>query len=304
MLKGFSFMSEIKKLQKIFGRNAFVHATDTNETKNYTWYRTPDGEEIGVDLDVLSSDSENLLGVFLTPLSNRPVQEDESQHAWYELLYNNRTPESALTFELGRFLHFSIHSQDVEHDLFIESFQNMLSEDVVPVWKDRYTGVFVEPQTDHLASMEQLLELLHTIESDFYMKTSLFIGSTFSSITEAKHQFDKESSFYKITTEHFQNKQRIHTLSTVLTKVLLHHSKKEDTHYIYEKILSHVEPDLLKTVKTLLDCNLNHTHAAKKLFIHRNSLQYRIEKFTDLTGLDPKEFDDAVTIHLLLTIEE
>ncbi|WP_408009478.1 PucR family transcriptional regulator [Pseudalkalibacillus sp. A8] len=296
-------MSEIKKLQKIFGRKAFVRATDVEDPEDYTWYRTSEGEEIGIDLDTLSIDSEKLLEVFLTPLSERPIQEDERQQAWYELLYNNRTPDSNHDFEPGRFLHFSIRSQDVEHELFVEAFQNMLSEKVVPVWKDRYTGVFVEPTSETYASIDQLVKLLDSIESDFYMKSYLFIGSTFTDLTEAKQQFDKESSFYKCIADHPQSK-RIHTLSSVFPMVLLHQSKQEDTRYIYEKILSHVEPDLLKTVNTLLDCNLNHTLAAKKLFIHRNSLQYRMEKFTDLTGLDPKTFEDAVTIYLLLSMEE
>ncbi|MCF6411010.1 PucR family transcriptional regulator [Pseudalkalibacillus salsuginis] len=296
-------MSDIKKLQKIFGKKAFVRATDEEDSEHYTWYRTSEGEEIGIDLDTLSSDSEKLLDVFLTPLSKRPIQEDERQLAWYEMLYNNRTPDSNHNFESGRFLHFSIRSQDVEHDLFVEAFQNLLSEKVIPVWKDRYTGVFMEPASETYASIDQLVELLDSIESDFYMKSTLFIGSTFTNITEAKQQFDKESTFYKFAADHPQSK-RIHTLSSVFPLVLLHQSQKEDTRYIYEKILSHVEPELLKTVKTLLDCNLNHTLAAKKRFIHRNSLQYRMEKFADLTGLDPKVFEDAVTIHLLLSMEE
>jgi DNA-binding PucR family transcriptional regulator len=46
--------------------------------------------------------------------------------------------------------------------------------------------------------------------------------------------------------------------------------------------------------------NLNVSEAAKKLYIHRNSMQYRLEKFSERTGLDIRKFDDAVNIHLAI----
>ncbi|MER2142109.1 MAG: helix-turn-helix domain-containing protein, partial [Priestia megaterium] len=46
--------------------------------------------------------------------------------------------------------------------------------------------------------------------------------------------------------------------------------------------------------------NLNVSLAAKKLYMHRNSLQYRIEKFIDRTHLDIKHFTGAVSAYLAI----
>jgi DNA-binding PucR family transcriptional regulator len=58
--------------------------------------------------------------------------------------------------------------------------------------------------------------------------------------------------------------------------------------------------DLLETIKVYLECNLNVSLAAKKLYMHRNSLQYRIEKFIDRTHLDIKHFTGAVSAYLAI----
>ena len=54
--------------------------------------------------------------------------------------------------------------------------------------------------------------------------------------------------------------------------------------------------ELLETIEVFLDCNMNISEASKALFIHRNTLMYRIKKFKELTGLDATKFDDGVCI--------
>ena len=60
------------------------------------------------------------------------------------------------------------------------------------------------------------------------------------------------------------------------------------------------EPELLETLNVffLENCSLSMT--ASGLSIHRNTLSYRLEKITSLTGLDPRRFDDAIQIRLAL----
>ncbi|OXS60248.1 regulator of polyketide synthase expression [Cohnella sp. CIP 111063] len=67
-------------------------------------------------------------------------------------------------------------------------------------------------------------------------------------------------------------------------------------------------PDLFtdsETVATLdaffsMDCNVSET--AKKLFIHRNTLLYRLDKIKNEAGLDVRSFNDAVLVRILLLL--
>ncbi len=49
-----------------------------------------------------------------------------------------------------------------------------------------------------------------------------------------------------------------------------------------------------------LDCNVSET--AKKLYIHRNTLLYRLDKFKQETGLDVRNFSDAVLVKISLLL--
>lgn len=62
------------------------------------------------------------------------------------------------------------------------------------------------------------------------------------------------------------------------------------------------EPELLQTLDVFFECNCSPTCTADRLFIHRNTLSYRLDKIASLTGLDPRNFDLAVQIRLSLVL--
>ncbi|CFJ17452.1 PucR family transcriptional regulator [Brevibacillus invocatus] len=55
-----------------------------------------------------------------------------------------------------------------------------------------------------------------------------------------------------------------------------------------------------ETLETLFARQLNVSEAARQLFLHRNTLLYRLDKITEATGLDPRHFPDAVLLQLHL----
>lgn len=55
-------------------------------------------------------------------------------------------------------------------------------------------------------------------------------------------------------------------------------------------------PELLRTLETFLDLNLSPSQTADKLSIHRHTLAYRLQKIADLTGADPRNFQDATRL--------
>jgi carbohydrate diacid regulator len=62
------------------------------------------------------------------------------------------------------------------------------------------------------------------------------------------------------------------------------------------------EPELLETLRAFFEENCCPSLTARRLAIHRNTLSYRLDKVSSLTGLDPRRFDDAVQIRLALLL--
>lgn len=59
------------------------------------------------------------------------------------------------------------------------------------------------------------------------------------------------------------------------------------------------DKDMMTTLDCLFKNSLNVSRASRSLYMHRNTLIYRLNKIYETTGLDPREFSDAVTFIIL-----
>lgn len=69
-----------------------------------------------------------------------------------------------------------------------------------------------------------------------------------------------------------------------------------------EKVPDELDEETLTTVNMFLENNLNVSETARQLYVHRNTLLYRLEKLEKLTGLDIRIFDDALTLKIALMV--
>lgn len=69
-----------------------------------------------------------------------------------------------------------------------------------------------------------------------------------------------------------------------------------------DNIPTDLDDEMLTTVQKFFDNNLNVSETSRQLFVHRNTLVYRIEKLHQSTGLDIRKFDDALTFKIALMV--
>jgi carbohydrate diacid regulator len=62
------------------------------------------------------------------------------------------------------------------------------------------------------------------------------------------------------------------------------------------------DEETLQTINKFFENSLNVSETSRQLFIHRNTLIYRIEKLQKATGLDVRVFDDALTLKIALMV--
>lgn len=67
---------------------------------------------------------------------------------------------------------------------------------------------------------------------------------------------------------------------------------------------SAIDQESLATIQTFFDNNLNVSETSRQLFIHRNTLVYRMEKLQKATGLDIRAFEDAMTFRIALMVSD
>ena len=107
--------------------------------------------------------------------------------------------------------------------------------------------------------------------------------------------FDTEK--YVINYENLGIGRLIYQLPTILCQMFLQEVFKKNP-------IDALDQETLLTIHKFFENNLNVSETARKLFVHRNTLVYRLEKIKKLTGLDLREFDDAITFKVALMVKK
>ncbi len=62
------------------------------------------------------------------------------------------------------------------------------------------------------------------------------------------------------------------------------------------------DEETLSTINKFFENSLNVSETSRQLYIHRNTLVYRLDKLEKSTGLDIRQFDDAITFKIALMV--
>ncbi|WP_026496235.1 PucR family transcriptional regulator [Butyrivibrio sp. WCD3002] len=68
------------------------------------------------------------------------------------------------------------------------------------------------------------------------------------------------------------------------------------------EVPENLDEETLNTVNKFFENNLNVSETSRQLFVHRNTLVYRIEKLQKATGLDVRTFDEALTFKIAMMV--
>lgn len=71
--------------------------------------------------------------------------------------------------------------------------------------------------------------------------------------------------------------------------------------YHFPEIFSNIDKEILDTAKAFIECGLNASAASRMLYIHRNTFNYRLKKFIEITKIDVRLVNNAFLVYLLLS---
>lgn len=275
-----------------------------SDAEAYQWYTNEQNETIGVAKHVLTRKDEDLLSLFLTPVSIEQFQLSHEQRMWQEFLFHNGANELLLSLpkqiKTVRFLHFSFKQGFIERNALEEALSGLLSSQFIVIWKTAQYGVIVETSTTELdATLDP--SLFDTLTTDFFVTPNILIGKIHVITPSLQSQFNWEQACLH-TAQKYIRKQHIYRIEDILPYLFLESKTKDLAQYILQEVNNDTE--LLATVRMFLECNMNVSLASKKLYMHRNSIQYRVDKFVEKTGVDIKTFTGAISTYLALLLHE
>ncbi|MCR2821091.1 PucR family transcriptional regulator [Lederbergia panacisoli] len=266
---------------------------------NYFWLRS-DNNYIGILNDEVSEKEKTILRALF------PAETDELPplsiiaKEWREFLKNDGQLPATYTENI-RFIHFSI--SDIRDEFLFceweEAMKSLFSNEVTIVPFNRNQGVIIEEQSNISITEEELFSAIQAFESDFFFKIHFYIGRFQETNLSLKSLFSLEQSMLELSlSEHPE--ERIFTREKLIPLYLYRLIPHSEGRILFADVHTLLKDDieLAETIKTYIENQSNATLTAKQLFMHRNSLQYRVDKFIEKTGIDIKSFHGAFFAYL------
>ena len=166
----------------------------------------------------------------------------------------------------------------------------------------------VKPNYDSKEIEKVAHTMSDTLSGEFFTRASIGIGTAVDNIKDLARSykeaqvalevgkvFDTEKNI--ISYENLGIGRLIYQLPTTLCEMFLQEVFKKGS-------LESLDSETLMTIQCFFENNLNVSETSRKLFVHRNTLVYRLEKIRKLTGLDLREFEHAITFKVALMVKK
>ncbi|WP_226676921.1 PucR family transcriptional regulator [Rossellomorea aquimaris] len=283
-------------LRKKYPGIIIQHHYPTSLDSNKVWF-TDEREDVyaGIDKSEISQGELDLLNCLFQEVEAPSVNVNDSSESieWYNYLLKNGPMPSTYSGDF-RIIQFSLKETQNQSELK-EAFQHLFPHGTILVFHADRRGLIIEEKSEWVLDEEQLLSISHVIEADFFISPSFYIGQ-FHELNEGFPAFFSHERELFSFSKTIQKQEFIQTSVTVLPEFVLHHLPQEWEEHLFKKVVDTFMEDseLIHTVKVFLENQSNISQTAKKLFMHRNSVQYRIDKFIEKTNIDIKSFQGGI----------
>jgi DNA-binding PucR family transcriptional regulator len=296
----------INKILSYFPDSVTQENIPESPSSEYFWFKETGARPmwVGIPKDRISESQLDLMKSlfhFVEPENNPHLT--GAAHTWNQFLFHDGESPAAVSNEV-RFIQFRLQAKDMEAEE-IHGALNGFFPDHTIIWiKDEY-GIIIEEKKEVSENAEELYSIASTFESDFYVKISFYIGKFQKISTQLPRFFDKEKQIFEELTSH-TTRDIVFTFEKAFPMLVAAHLPDYLRDILEGSILEAFGEDreLMATIKVFLESNSNASLSAKKLYVHRNTLQYRLDKFMEKTGVTLKDFDSAVVVYLASLYEE
>jgi len=220
-----------------------------------------------------------------------------------ELHFSTDAPRAV--FLIRQVGHSDVATVDVLSGMFPDKLQDFvlsINETDIAVVKQISVNTTAEDLERLAVSIEE------TLKNELRIRTVIGIGTVAEHLRELADSykeaqtaidvgkvFDTERSI--INYENLGIGRLIYQLPTTLCEIFLGEIFKKNS-------IDSLDQETLFTINKFFENNLNVSETSRKLFVHRNTLVYRLEKIKKLTGLDLRQFDHAIVFKVALMVRK
>lgn len=291
----------------------------------YTFYSPFSFPQTGYTVFVLGEDEEaarytHVLSISLGGLKQLHDEKSDKTNLIKNILLDNvlpddimaRSKELRLSYDTPRVVllirmvgHTDLSALEIIHGLFPEKNHDFI------VSIDENNSVLVK-SIDSSTTSEDIKNLartiIDTISSEAMVKAVVGVGTVAPTVREIAKSykeaqvalevgkvFDTEKSI--VSYENLGIGRLIYQLPTTLCELFLSEVFKKDS-------IDSLNSETMYTIQKFFENNLNVSETSRQLYVHRNTLVYRLDKVQKITGLDLRIFEHAVIFKVAIMVKK
>lgn len=195
------------------------------------------------------------------------------------------------------------------HEIIQSLFPNKAKDAVIALDEDSTVLIKELKAADDDREIDKTAKIvIDTLNTELMVKAQIGIGSIVDNVRDIGRSFKEAQTALQIgsifesdkTIVNYNNLgigRLIYQLPTTLCKLFLKEVFKEGS-------LESLDRETLLTISKFFENNLNVSETSRQLYVHRNTLVYRLDKIQKITGLDLRSFDDAIIFKVSMLVKK
>lgn len=162
---------------------------------------------------------------------------------------------------------------------------------------------------DYYSSAEYAEAFLQSALEEAGIKVCVYIGGTVKSVGDLNASYAQAMSAIRMS-KTIQSKGNVHSFKEYMLLRTFEDLPKYKLNEYLQMLMDadakalFADEDMINTAEEFLENSLNVSETSRKLFMHRNTLTYRLDKIEKMTGLNIRKFSDAVTFRFITILNK
>lgn len=263
---------------------------DERSESCYWFYDNFTSKWLGVPKSIISQRELSMLGSTFHRMENEtPVQQ---QNEWYLYLFEDGKEPTNTKGRKYRYILFYWEGEEFNRQRKKDIMQEMYLKSCFIHWINNFEGVIIQEFcVDDDLSSASVNRNNSTLNIKFYFGVPVYLNEKFNMY------YNLEKNIFK----NIQDQEKVggdYRLEEFFPLLLTRSIDSLEQELILNRLeVLREDTELCYCVKGYIESGLNIATTAKALFLHRNTVVYRLEKFVQKTGLDFKNFSHVITIY-------
>lgn len=180
---------------------------------------------------------------------------------------------------------------------------------ITPMEEDSVVVVRRLEEREGQTEIEEMAHILSdTVSSETLCKVRTSCGTIARSLREVSRSY-KEAKMSLEVAEIFYSSKTVITYEELGIGRLIYQLPTPLCEMFLKEVFGDYDPanlddEILTTVYQFMENSLNLSETSRQLFVHRNTLVYRLEKLQKTIGLDIRQFEDAMTFKIAMMVSD